>query len=449
MNKILNYFTKGHPRSLKAKKNIAVSLVIKVADIGLGFLMVPIVLNYLGQTNYGIWLTMTSVVAWFSIVNLGLGHGLRNKFAETKAVGNDEDVKYYISTTYAILILISVSFFFLFLIANNFLNWANLLNVETITNSELSLLAVIIFGSFSFRLVIRLITTITTGDQLPAVRDAVMLVSKILVFIIIIILVKVIPGSIINVTLVYTIIPILILLILSFYLFNTKYKSYRPSFRYIKMEYTSDLFSLGWKFLIIQIGGIIMHTTDNFIISNLFNPEMVVPYQVSHKFFGLVTFFYLIILDPFWSAVTDAKAMGDLKWINSTIKKYFKVVLLFLIVLILMIVIAPKFYLIWIGNEIQVPTYLNVFWGVTIFIGMMNVTIGRYLNGMGYTLVSVFGYISIIVLNIPLSYILSIYLTGNSGGVLLATMICILIVFIIRIVQFKQLSLGKKGIWIK
>jgi hypothetical protein len=32
-------------------------------------------------TRYEIWLTLSSIVGWFSFFDVGLGHGLRNKFA--------------------------------------------------------------------------------------------------------------------------------------------------------------------------------------------------------------------------------------------------------------------------------------------------------------------------------------------------------------------------------
>jgi len=69
--KISNFF-KGHERSVKAKKNIIASFGIKGISIIVGFLMVRVVLDYLDQTKYGIWLTLTSLLTWFSFFEIGL-----------------------------------------------------------------------------------------------------------------------------------------------------------------------------------------------------------------------------------------------------------------------------------------------------------------------------------------------------------------------------------------
>ena len=53
---ITNYFTRGHERSIKAKKNILASILIKGGSIGISLLLVPLTINYVNSSRYGIWL---------------------------------------------------------------------------------------------------------------------------------------------------------------------------------------------------------------------------------------------------------------------------------------------------------------------------------------------------------------------------------------------------------
>ena len=103
---LLGFFTKGHARTLRAKKNIAASFLIKGASIVIGLMLVPLTINYLEPTKYGIWITLSSIIGWFGFFDIGLGHGLRNRFAEALAKGKHELARSYVSTTYAILSLI-------------------------------------------------------------------------------------------------------------------------------------------------------------------------------------------------------------------------------------------------------------------------------------------------------------------------------------------------------
>jgi len=93
---------------------------------------VPLTINYVNPTRYGIWLTLSSIVAWFSFFDIGLTQGLRNKFAESKATGNDELSQIYVSTTYAILTIVFLFVWITFLFVNNYLDWSKLLNISQV-----------------------------------------------------------------------------------------------------------------------------------------------------------------------------------------------------------------------------------------------------------------------------------------------------------------------------
>ncbi len=157
---ISNFFTKGHERSIQAKKNIAATFVIKGFSILISLIFVPIVLNYVNPDGYGIWLTLSSIVGWFSFFDIGLTQGLRNKFAEAKARGDDNIAQIYVSTTYAILGIIFFSVWLIFIIVNNFLDWSSILKVSESMRSDVSILAIIVFTYFCIIFVLRIITTI-------------------------------------------------------------------------------------------------------------------------------------------------------------------------------------------------------------------------------------------------------------------------------------------------
>ena len=125
---VRGWLTRGHERSLEAKKNILASFVIKGFSISISLLMVPLTINYVNPTQYGIWLTLSSIVAWFSFFDVGFGNGLRNRFAEAKALGNLEKARTYVSTTYAVLTMIFSGVWLIFVAGNQFIDWSKVLN---------------------------------------------------------------------------------------------------------------------------------------------------------------------------------------------------------------------------------------------------------------------------------------------------------------------------------
>ena len=89
MQKVLDYISRfineGDKRSANAKKNIIAMIFLRGLNILTGFLIVPITINYVNASIYGIWLALSSIVIWISYFDFGLPNGFRNKFAEAKA----------------------------------------------------------------------------------------------------------------------------------------------------------------------------------------------------------------------------------------------------------------------------------------------------------------------------------------------------------------------------
>lgn len=75
--KIQSLLNQGHERSIKAKKNILISLFLKGISILISLMIVPITLDYLNPAEYGVWLTLSSLLVWIGFFDIGLTSGLR------------------------------------------------------------------------------------------------------------------------------------------------------------------------------------------------------------------------------------------------------------------------------------------------------------------------------------------------------------------------------------
>ncbi|MGA9120544.1 MAG: polysaccharide biosynthesis protein, partial [Bacteroidota bacterium] len=166
-------FFRGHKRTRKAKKNIAGLFVIRGVISVVNLLLVPLTLAYLDQARYGVWMTLTSIIGWAGILDIGLGNGLRNKLAESIAKGDENVEQTYVSTTYAFVALIAALAIVLFSLVNPFLTWSKILNASASMDTELGLLAQIVFVGFCLKLVFNLIGTVLIAHQRPAAAGAI------------------------------------------------------------------------------------------------------------------------------------------------------------------------------------------------------------------------------------------------------------------------------------
>lgn len=445
-----NFFRNGHERTIRAKRNIAASFIIKGLNIAIGLALVPLTINYLDPTKYGIWITLSSIIGWFGFFDIGLGHGLRNRFAEAIALNRHELAKTYVSTTYAILSIIIGLVLLVFLIVNPFLNWNKILNAgeDLVLGNELSILALVVFTFFCLSFIFKLITTILTADQQPAKAALFDLLGKFFALIIILVLTRVSDGSLLYLGIAMSGTPVLVLILSSVWFFNGKYKGYKPSLKAVDFSKARDLLDLGIKFFLIQISAVVLYQTNNLIISHLFGPEQVTPYNIAFRYFSILTMGFAIIFSPFWSAITEAWAKREINWIRITIKKLIKIWIGLAMVAVLMLVLSNPIYRFWVGGSINISFSISALVALWTIIIAWNAIYCQFLNGIGKIWLQLVIGVFAAAVNIPLAIIL-----GKSigiEGVLISNIILSLLTVIIYPVQYyKLLSAKATGIWNK
>jgi len=438
---------KGHQRSVKAKKEILYSFLIKGGSILTGFLTVPITLNYIDKEQYGIWITLTSVIAWFSFFDVGLGNGLRNKLSEALASKNYKEAKIYVSSTYAILLVIFIGLLALFLAINPLLNWAQVLNTESSFKEELQLVAAIVFSFFCINFILKLIYSLFYASQRPSLPGLFNFISNFVSLALIFLLTKTTDGSLLNLSLAIGIPPLVVLIFVSILFFGKSYRAIAPSFSFVRKSHFKELLSLGFKFFLVGITGIIIFSTDNMIITQIYSPELVTPYSIAFKYFGLVTSAFAIISSPFWSAYTEAFQNKDFKWILSTNKQLQKIWLLMVVVAGIMLLVSDWFYNLWVPG-IEIPFLLSCCMCIYVLALAWGMIFVMFINGVGKVKLQLI--VSIIggIINIPLSYFLAKTCGFGIAGVILASTICIAYGPLFAPFQFRKIMNGTaKGIW--
>jgi len=445
---VIDFFSIGHERTLKAKRNIFALFLIKGVSVAVYLALVPVTIRYVNATNYGIWLTLASIVSWASFFDLGFGNGLRNRFTEAVSSGNHELARIYVSTTYAILSMIIGAVFLLFLFINTWLDWAKILNAPSELATGLNLLAIIVFAFFSIQFVFQLIGTILTANQQPALAGLLNLAGSLLSLMLIVILMNLTEGNLILLGIVMGGTPVLILLFSSIWFFHRNYAKYRPSFAFVKFSHSKDLMNLGIQFFIIQATMIVMFTTSNLIIAQLFGSAEVTVYNIALKYFSIPITLFGIFLLPFWSAFTEAWARSEMRWIKRSMKILLMIWILTSGFTVLMIVIAAPVYRLWVGENITVPFGLTFFMGIFAIVSNWNNVFAYFLNGIGKIRIQLFSSVITGALAIPIMIILGKEM--GIKGVIMGTCIVMLFNgFWVTLQGWKIIRGTASGLWMK
>jgi O-antigen/teichoic acid export membrane protein len=443
LNSVLN---KGHHRSVKAKKNILASFLIKGCNIAISLLLVPLTIHYVNPTQYGIWLTLSSIIGWFAFFDIGFGNGLRNKFAEALANNDLQLARIYLSTTYAILSIIVVCLLLVFVCINPFLNWSRILNTPASMAAELSTLALLVFVFFCLQFVLQLITTIITANQQPAKASFFTFLGSLFSLSVIFILTKTTSGNLLYLALSLGFTPILVLTASSLWFYTHEYKKYAPSVKYVKFTYARSLMGLGLKFFVIQIATVVLYETSNIIITQLFGPVQVTSYNVAYKYFGIIPMVMGIIMTPFWSAFTEAWVKKDFNWIKTTMRRLQFLWIGLTLVSLFMLLVSNFVYRWWVGKEVVIGFSISVAMASYVIINAWNGIYSQFLNGVGKIKLQLYTALAGTLVNIPLA----VYLGKTLGiyGVVLSTTIISIMGAVISPLQYKKIINNKaQGVW--
>ena len=436
----------GNARDIKIYKNIAVSFLLKMIAAIISLVMVPLTLTCLGEYRNGVWLTISSMLLWIDQMDIGLGNGLRNKIAAYTAHGQTSEAKKAISSTLAMMIciIIPIAMILSFLIYHT--DVFEFFNVEpsTIPGFRSVLFASVILVCMTF--VFKIVGNVYMGLQLPAVNNLIIVCGQAIALVSTWLLLENECATFINIAVVNTFAPLLVFAFAYLITFYQRYPKLRPSFTAVDLRIALSLGNLGVRFFWLQIAGVIQFMTANILISKFFTPAMVTPYQVAYRYYSLVLVAFTVVCMPFWSATTDAYEKGDKQWIRMANRRMNLLTALTACAMILMTIVSPYVFQIWIGDKCHVPFSMTVLMAIYVFLLVMSIRYSYFLNGIGALRLQLYMTVMTIIF-IPLAWFVS-HTTHDILYFMGVMCVCIAPSILVNKIQFSKILKGTAtGIW--
>ena len=122
-------------RSAERYRRIAwstmLSTIARFVGLATSFISVPLVVGYLGSERYGMWLTMSSLVAALGPLDMGIGLGLLTVVSDAYGRDDRQAARRAISTAVAMLTTIAALAVVVFGIVYFLIPWARFFNVAS------------------------------------------------------------------------------------------------------------------------------------------------------------------------------------------------------------------------------------------------------------------------------------------------------------------------------
>lgn len=433
-------------RSAKYKRNTVLLTLGQGFGVIVSLFLVPITLNYLGVKEYGVWITLTTIIGWIAFFDIGLGHGLRNKYAEAKARQDDADVRNYVSTAFFVLIMMSAAIFILFSLASPFIDWAKVLNAPEYLAPDLKVLAFVVIGMFCIRFVANIVTTLLTADQEPAIPILIGFMGNLLALAVVFWITRTTSSSLLYIGIALTLSQLLPLIIAFVYFFATRYRPVLPSIKHFSKHHLRSIFSLGIRFFLIQFTTLIIFQSNNIIIAHVSGLEKVTEFNIAYKYMNILYMAFSAFISPLWSAITEAYFRNDVIWIRNSFKRLNQLWVILIMAGVFLVILAPILYRFWLHNTISPDTWLLLLVLVYFICLCRSLLYRSFMNGVGK--ISLQFYVTFIesILHIPIAIILSI--KWGVYGMISVMILWALINAVWEPIQYSLIVNQKaKGIW--
>lgn len=447
--KIYNIWNNSANRTKLVIKNAILSICLKFVSIVVSFLIVPLTIKYVDATQYGIWMTISSIVAWTNFFDLGLANGFKNRFAEAIAHDDIELARDYVSTTYILISLIMFVVLSFILIINDFIDWSNLINVSSSYRKTLHNVFAILSVFFCMNMIANIFAKLLEGDQRPALASLINGIGQLFSLIVIFILVNVSHGDLTKLALYFSGIPFATMAIASIIMFYfTRYRIYRPSLKRWRPSLIKNIMGLGVKFFAIYLCLIAVFQLMNIVISREVGSLAVTEYNVANRYFNVAYMFIMILINPMWIAFTDAYHKNDFAWMKNMVSKFEKILLICILGICVMAIISPAIYRLWIGNEVSVPFKLSLCTAVLICAQTAGGVFMSFINGIGTLRIQFLIYLFFAFISYPLMSLSCKYF-GVIGITFIPTIVYICQALAARIQIWKIINRTASGVWLK
>lgn len=343
-------------RSLERSRNIALTamtaMLAKVIAMIVPLVTVRLTLSYMGDEIYGLWSTVTSFFTMFAFADLGLGSGLQTELSRASASSDQNVCKKLVSSTYAILFVVSAALTAIFLMAYPLVDWATVINAETeqaIAMVGGVVMAIVIpkFLNIPLALIQRTQMAMQEGYKNNLWQCSGNFLS--LVFVIVIYYMDL--GAL---TMIWasSLIVVIVALINMIVYFKFQRPELTPSFKFFDKGISKRMLSTGLKFFVLSIFTSLSLSIDNYIVAQTCSLADVTPYSVMYKIVHLISVVAAMLSTPLWSANGEAMQRGEYEWVRKATRKIMllSLALSVLASLAMMILIKPGLYIITDGE---------------------------------------------------------------------------------------------------
>lgn len=356
------------------------ALVAKSITALSGLISLPLTVHYLGPERFGMWMTVSSLVALIGFADMGLGNGLVSTVAHRYGKGDQAAITMLVSSAFFSLLAVGLVLLLLFALAYPFVPFASLYSVSSAKASAEAGPATLIFvACFCANLPLNVSQRVQMALQEFWLANVWVALGNILGLLGVIAAVHFGAGLSVLTLALYGA-PVVVNAIGSIVEFWYRRSFLRPRIGSISLKLLPGLWRTGSAFFLLQLMTMIGLGSDNFIIATMAGAATVTPYAIMSRY-AQTTLVVTIFLQPLWPAFGEAMGRGDYAWARHALSRASNLTLSIAVVIAIFTwFFGAQVVRIWVGPGVKLPPGLVIGIGTMILVLCYNGVVATFMN---------------------------------------------------------------------
>jgi O-antigen/teichoic acid export membrane protein len=427
-------------------RNIVLSATIKAFNILFVILIVRRSIDVLGVESYGIWTAIASISTWISLLDVGVGNGLRVELRRCFIEKDWREARTLMNTAYTFIGVLSVVVLGLFILMWMYVDWVAFFNLKSYAVQNINLMVLIMVVGLILQLVFSLIQPVLNANLHSGLEGIFLAISNGFIFCYLLLSDKN-DINLMQYAVLSAFLPVVAYLGFSIFYYMKYAPQLIPNFKETNFEKIKPILLVSGKFFFMQISSVLMYQMTSFLIIRYFTPTEVAEYNVAFRYFNLFYIIFMTVLSPLWSLTTDAYLKGDIEWIIKTVKKYVALLALVYLGLFVGYLIRDFAFKLWLKDVYVSP---KIAFYVALYMGILswNSVFLYVVTGAGKIQVQFVLALVTIILYFPLTHFLVKIMGWGIDGIFIGNTIILLMSSVfIPLQTYYLLKTDKKGIW--
>ena len=381
-------------RSRERFRRIGLTTATSIAARGIGFatslITVPLTLHYLGAERYGLWATLSSLIALASFADFGLGNGLLNALSSAHGRDDREAGAREVSTAFILLLAVATTLCVAFLLAYPHIDWARFYNVTSPqAGREAGPATAAFIGCILANLPLGVVARIRQGYQEGYRTSFFDAAGNVLGLLLVLLAIK------FRLPLVWLVLamagaPVIASLTNTAVLFGHDRPWLRVDPDRFDRRTATRLLHHGGLFFALQVAAAFAAAPDNVIIAQTLGATWVAQYAVVAKLFSVSVLLSDVALAPLWPAYGEAMVRGDHRWVKHTLARSVQLTAAASTLFAAVLVVGGNAILArWVGPGFSASLALRLGFGSWVIVATVGMAVSMYLNAANLVRVQV------------------------------------------------------------